>query len=262
MRVALIALSTIALIPSAAFAQTTCEQRSNQVVGTVLGGAAGAALGSVIAGKGHKDDGAIVGALGGAVLGSQIGKPRQSNCAEAYGYYDNSGAWHTTSVERNRAQGFYDRDGRWVAGAPNGYYDSRGVWVTADAQVGQGYYDDRGRWVPPSVNGYYDPDNRWIAADTSRRNDWAREDWTTRADWRDRNVHDRADMLRQRIIRAENEGRISHREARAFLDDLRRITVREARMPHRRGELNYKDQRIIEAQLQELSTDFRQEMRG
>lgn len=250
MRTALIALSTIALAPSA-FAQTTCDQRSNQVVGTIAGGAIGALLGSAVAGHGHKDDGALVGALGGAVIGNQASKPNPNNCAQAYGFYDNQGAWHTTNVDRARASGYYDRQGRWVSGAPNGYYDQSGAWVTASAQVGDGYYDDRGRWVPPSVNGYYDQDGRWIAVAADRRDDWVRL-----------TVRQRSDMLRQRITRAEADGRLSHRDARTLLDDLHDIDVREARLPHRRGELNYNDRVRIEAQLDDLRSDMRREMRG
>jgi len=250
MRAALIALSTIALAPSA-FAQTTCDQRSNQVVGTIAGGAVGALLGSAIAGHGHKDDGALVGALGGAVVGNQLSKPNSNNCAQAYGFYDNQGMWHATGVDRARASGYYDRQGRWVSGEPNGYYDQSGVWVTADARVGDGYYDNRGRWVPPSVNGYYDQDNRWIAVAADRRDDWT-----------NRTIRERSDMLRQRIIRAEADGRISHREARSFLDELRSINMQEARLPHRRGELNYNDRVMIEAPLDALRSDLRREMRG
>lgn len=257
MRAAIIAaLSTIALTPSAAFAQQACEQHNNQVAGTIFGTVAGAALGSAIAGHGHKDDGALVGALGGAILGNQLSKPRTVDCAHAYGFYDNNGAWHANPVDRTVATGYYDRAGRWVEGEPNGYYDVTGKWVVAQSAQRQGYYDNTGHWVPPAVDGYYDTGNRWVTV--VDRGPPPRDDWNNYP----RDTIARADWIRERINRAEDEGRISHREARNLMDDLQAIKVREARMSHRGGGLNYRDEQIIQAQLDNLSADLRRDMRA
>lgn len=153
-----------ALIPTFAFAQTSCEQQhTNRTASTVAGGAIGALLGSAIAGHGDKTTGAVIGGVGGAVIGNQVGKA-SADCARAYGYYDTNGAWHATAVERSAAQGYYDREGRWVAGVPNGYYDSQNRWVAAKTDASaSGYYDGEGRWVPASANGYYDTNGQYVA---------------------------------------------------------------------------------------------------
>ena len=100
-------VAVAALIPTFAMAQQTCEQRSaNRAVGTLAGAGIGALLGSAVAGHGDRTAGAVIGGVGGAVVGNQIAKPR-GDCAHAYGYYDNAGAWHASTVSRTSAQGYY-----------------------------------------------------------------------------------------------------------------------------------------------------------
>ncbi|WP_293677733.1 glycine zipper 2TM domain-containing protein [uncultured Phenylobacterium sp.] len=157
-------VAVAALMPTFALAQANCEQRAtNRVVGTVAGAGIGALLGSVIAGHGDRNTGAVIGGIGGAVAGNQLTKGR-GDCTRAYGYYDNAGAWHASNVSRANAQGYYDRQGEWVDGAPNGHYDEGGRWVrVTDESAAAGYYDSGNRWVPASANGYYDNGGRWIA---------------------------------------------------------------------------------------------------
>jgi hypothetical protein len=162
----------VALIPSMASAQQTCEQRrANQTAGTIAGAGIGAILGSMVAGRGDRTAGAVVGGLGGGLVGNQLSKSG-ADCAHAYGYYDNSGAWHATSVRRENARGYFDRNGAWVDGAPAGHYNRDGRWVqlTEDATAG-GYRDRNGRWIPASANGYYSAEGRWVAAAASGRYD-------------------------------------------------------------------------------------------
>jgi len=168
MRLLAAGIATAALFPSFAFAETTCEQQhSDRVVGTVAGGALGAVAGSAIAGHGNRTTGAVIGAIGGAVVGNQLTRGT-ADCAHAYGYYDNRGAWHANNVDRTAAAGDYDRDGQWVNGAPNGYYDSNNHWMAGNADAADsGYYDAKGVWVPASANGYYDRDGRWVAGAAS-----------------------------------------------------------------------------------------------
>jgi hypothetical protein len=156
-------IAAAALIPSFALAQQTCEQRrSQQAVGTIAGAGIGALLGSAIAGRGDRTAGAVVGGLGGGIIGNQMAKPG-ADCAHAYGYYDNAGAWHANTVSQQNARGYYDREGEWIDGAPNGHYDSSGRWTVASTDpTSSGYTDSRGRWVPASANGYYSADNRWV----------------------------------------------------------------------------------------------------
>jgi uncharacterized protein YcfJ len=154
-----------ALIPTAALAQQTCEERRNtRVVGTVAGAGLGAVAGGAIAGRGDRAEGAVIGGLAGALLGNQLTKGK-ADCSRAYGYYDNNGAWHANAVARNNASGYFDRTGAWVDGAPRGHYDRDGRWVQASTEASAaGYYDTRGLWVPASASGYYTNDGRWVAA--------------------------------------------------------------------------------------------------
>jgi hypothetical protein len=256
----LLALSSFAIVPAASAQVRACEQHNNQTTGTVVGAIGGALLGSALGGHGHKSDGAIVGALGGAIVGNQIGKNSvTADCSHAYGFYDNDGRWHANPVDRNVATGYYDRSGRWSNGTPNGYYASNGAWVSATADMRQGYYDNSGRWVPPQVDGYYDANNRWVAVSAPPPRYAGNNDYWNGAP---PDARDRLQWMRTRIDRAESDRRISHREAANLRADLRNIEVRESRMPHRGGGLNYQDEQIIQAQLDDLNRDFRQDMRG
>lgn len=164
-------LAAAALVPSAAFAQQTCEQRAaSRTVGTIAGGGIGALLGSAIAGRDDRTTGAVIGGIGGAIVGNQLAGSR-SDCSRAYGYYDDNGQWHASATPAAQAQGYYDRSGAWVQGRPNGYYDSQGRWVSAQADVAASGYYVKGRFVPASASGYYDTDGRWIAGAASGRYD-------------------------------------------------------------------------------------------
>jgi hypothetical protein len=161
-------IAAVALIPSLAMAQQTCEQRSsNRTAGTAIGAVAGALLGSAVAGHGEKGTGAVVGGVGGAIIGNQLSKG-QKDCQHAYGYYDSNSQWHANSVARNEATGYYDREGRWVDGAPRGYYDRQGRWVsTTTTASAAGYYDSDGHWIPSSANGYYETNGEYVAGTTA-----------------------------------------------------------------------------------------------
>jgi len=184
-------IAAAALIPTFAFAQTSCEQQhSNRVAGTVAGGVVGALLGSAIAGHGDKTTGAVIGGVGGAVIGNQATKG-SADCAHAYGYYDNAGAWHATNVAQSNPRGYYDRQGQWVDGAPNGYYSRDGRWIRAGADdAAAGYTDSHGHWIPASSTAYYDANGRYVAGaasghyDTSGR--WVAAPVTGRYDARGR----------------------------------------------------------------------------
>jgi hypothetical protein len=232
-----------AIAPMAASAQTSCErQQANRIAGTVAGAGIGAVVGSNVAGHGAKSEGGVLGAIAGGLIGNQLAKPR-TECAHAYGYYDNSGAWHVNNVDRNAANGYYDRDGRWMSGPPRGYYDRDGVWRTG----GDGFYTDNGRWVPPNVSGYYDANDRWVAVSTrvgpppppGPRFD-----------------------IRDRIDRSESRGDISHGQARRFRASLDGIVSREASLPHYHGQLEANDAARINSQLDALNADIRNKSRG
>ena len=157
-----------ALLPSVALAQQTCEQRQhNRIAGTVVGAGIGAIAGSAVAGRGDRNEGAVIGGLAGALLGNQLAKG-QPDCTRAYGFYDNNGAWHANAVASNRATGYFDRNGNWVDGAPRGHYDRDGRWIQVSPDnAAAGYYDARGLWVPASASGYYAQDGRFVSAAAS-----------------------------------------------------------------------------------------------
>jgi Glycine zipper 2TM domain len=161
-------IAAIALIPSVASAQSSCErQRSGRIIGTVAGAGVGGVLGNVIAGKGDKTLGTIIGAVGGGIIGNQIAKPSQ-DCSRAFGYYDKQNRWHATGIATSSAIGYYNRDGDWVDGAPNGYYDDSNRWrQNPGTQSDNGGYGPEGHWVPASANGYYDKNDVWIAGSSS-----------------------------------------------------------------------------------------------
>jgi hypothetical protein len=141
-KLALVAgLAAAALIPTFAFAQSSCEQqRDNRVVGTVAGAGLGALVGSAIAPRGDRGTGAVIGAVGGGLIGNQVTRP-DADCAHAYGYYDHGNQWHANAVGAGMARGYYDHDGQWIEGAPNGYYDQGNRWVASNAS---GYYETDG----------------------------------------------------------------------------------------------------------------------
>jgi len=111
-------IAAVALIPSLAMAQVTCEQRSaNRTTGTVLGAIGGALLGNAVSSHGGKTGGTIIGGVAGAAVGSNLAKGPH-DCVHAYGYYDSDGRWHDNGSDRSVAYGYYDRNGAWVDGAP------------------------------------------------------------------------------------------------------------------------------------------------
>ena len=160
-----LSLAATALVPSAALAQTSCEQqRSTRVVATVGGAGIGALVGSSVAGRGDRTLGAIIGGIGGAVLGNQIARPGDE-CKRAYGYYDRDARWHASDNARGNVSGYIDRDGQWVDGAPNGFYGRDGRWQPGAAGAGErGYYDASERWVPNGESGYYGSGDQWMPA--------------------------------------------------------------------------------------------------
>jgi YMGG-like Gly-zipper len=113
-------IAAVALIPSLAFAQETCEQRSaNRATGTVLGAIGGALIGNALGSHGGKTGGTIIGGVAGAAVGSNLAKGPH-DCVHAYGYYDSDGRWHDNHTDRAVAYGYYDRGGAWIDGPPPG----------------------------------------------------------------------------------------------------------------------------------------------
>ncbi|HEY8617082.1 glycine zipper 2TM domain-containing protein [Phenylobacterium sp.] len=196
--------------------------------------------------------------------------------ASAAGYYDSAGRWVPAS-----ASGYYTQDGRWVAAAAPGHYDRSGRWIegpstgryNADGQwlSGQasgrrdangvwvadpqpGYYAN-GRWVRGEARGYYDTRGRWIPTDAQQqRADYAAEGG--------RSIDDRQADLAQRISRNIENGRLSRAEGQHAMRTLAAIEREERSLRNRRGVLGPAAQATINARLDTLSANIREDVRG
>ncbi len=234
MRKTLIAggVAALALIPTFANAQATCEERrANRVAGTVVGAGVGALAGSAIAGRGDRNEGAVIGGLAGALLGNQLAKGGSGDCRYAYGFYDNNGVWHANAIDRSRARGYYDRQGVWIAGPPPaGRWDARGRWAMAADRYGS------------NVNTY---------------------SYNWRSEWRDapQDIRQRTDWLERRIVRSRNSGAISRREAQRAMNTLQDIRRDERRAWRDGGGLSGREASQIMARLDDLNAQIRWDRR-
>jgi hypothetical protein len=293
-KLALVAgLAAAALIPTFAFAQSSCEQqRDNRVVGTVAGAGIGALLGSAIAPRGDRGTGAVIGAVGGGLIGNQVTRPN-ADCAHAYGYYDHRNQWHANSVGAGMAQGYYDHDGQWIEGAPNGYYDQGNRWVASNAS---GYYDTDGRWVSGPASGAYDSRGRWMPGASNGHRDaggmWVTDaapgyydgaghwrsgavrgrynergvwvsaanagDYVTEASYpAHRELRVREAWMEQRIRTSTRNGDVSRRDGRRALMQLNGVRQREADLRDDGGRLSRNDEAMLQTRLDHLGASLR-----
>lgn len=216
-------LALAVVLPAAAHAQETCEQRSqNRTAGTVAGGLVGALLGSAVAGHGHKTDGAVVGGVAGAVVGNQVAKGPK-DCQHAYGWYDNRGAWHANNVDPNGAWGYYDRRGEWIEGRPADYRP-------VEYRPGDGGYDRD-----------HDRD----------RGDWDHFDFLDGPGYPEfREVEFR---IRDQIREGVRDNRIRREDAHDLMDRLRDIRADEVRLYHDDGDrLRHDDRQRLRMRLRDL----------
>ena len=136
-----------AALPSLAQAQVPpgCVRHDNRTAGTVIGGVAGALVGSQVAGRGDRTAGAVIGGVGGAIVGNQLAG---------------------SSVRC--PQGYYQQETQYAA-PPPAAYDNRGSGYNRDDR-GSGYgRDDRG--------GGFDRGTFWQGAPNGIRE---REEWLER----------------------------------------------------------------------------------
>lgn len=269
-----------ALIPTFALAQQTCEQRqNNRVAGTVVGAGIGAIAGSAVAGRGDRDEGAVIGGIAGALIGNHLAKG-QLDCARAYGFYDNNGAWHANAVARDNAAGYFDRGGNWIEGAPRGHYDrsgrwiaepstgrynSDGVWMSGEASGRRnvdgvwvsdpqpGHYEN-GRWIRGEATGYYDGRGRWFSTDARQQG------YDQATSQSSRNIDARQAWLDQRIRRGMENRRLSRSEGYGALRMLAAIEREERSLRTRGGNLDPRGQAIITARLDRLSETIREDV--
>jgi hypothetical protein len=134
---AALAAGAIATPSFAQYDPCHAEKHSNGTAGAVVGGIAGALLGSSLAPH-HENraGGAVIGGVAGAVAGNAIGRSSAENseaCREARAngyYYAPSAGYYAAPTSAYAPSGYYDRDGYWHPYAvTRGYYDSYGNWI-------------------------------------------------------------------------------------------------------------------------------------
>ena len=174
---AMMAALAAGAVATPTFAQSDpchAEKHENGTTGAVVGGIAGALLGSSIAPH-HENraGGAVIGGVAGALAGNAIGRSSAEHSDACRGYsYDGTPSAEYYSAPTSAyvpASGYYDSDGEWHAYAPqvyappayapsasyygaptsayapaSGYYDRDGVWHA----YARGYYDSYGEWHP------------------------------------------------------------------------------------------------------------------
>jgi uncharacterized protein YcfJ len=132
---AAIAALAAGAIATPSFARDPCEQQkhNNGTAGAVLGGIAGAVLGSnVTHHHGARTGGAIIGGVAGAAVGNSIGRS-STKCDGRYSYYYNGRYYDHPVYGNTYYNGAYD--GRYgYNGYNNGYYNN-GYYT-------QPYYND------------------------------------------------------------------------------------------------------------------------
>jgi uncharacterized protein YcfJ len=119
---ALIATVAVSAAPALAY-DGYCYQKETapRTKGTVVGALAGAAVGNVVAGDGHKSDGTIVGALVGAAVGNAIGnenKKKQkytssANCLNSRYYIYNDDQYDPPAPPRGYRVAYFDERPRY-----------------------------------------------------------------------------------------------------------------------------------------------------
>jgi hypothetical protein len=105
------------------YQQQRCHAKksTNGTSGAILGGIAGALLGSNVTHGGGRTGGAIIGGVAGAAVGSNVG--RNGVKCDNNGYYYNDNGYYY-----NNASGYYDSYGRFHYYSRSDGYWSNGVW--------------------------------------------------------------------------------------------------------------------------------------
>lgn len=99
--------------PSPAQASYDCNRRrdGNTAAGVIIGAIAGGVIGSNVAGRGVRNEGAVLGAIVGGAAGGAIARNNTTRCDNAgvYYSYNDTIPYREGSWERNRRSGRYDR---------------------------------------------------------------------------------------------------------------------------------------------------------
>lgn len=125
--------------------------------GALIGGGAGAVIGSQLAARGRRTEGSILGGVLGAVVGGAAGRSSSDRCYDrgSYDYGDRGGyQGYSQSYAYGGRQVYYDRDGYGPYSAPR--YDDRRYDDRYDR------YDRRDVQISPDGRYYYDPNYGWL----------------------------------------------------------------------------------------------------
>jgi hypothetical protein len=117
------------------------ERQGRTGAGAVIGGGAGAVIGSQLAARGRRTEGSILGGVLGAVVGSQVGRSSSDACRSYQSSYGSSGYYN--QGYNQPTYGYYDNRYSGDQGYRYDDYDRRSDY----AYDGGGYYDDRSRPV-------------------------------------------------------------------------------------------------------------------
>ncbi|OGN50858.1 MAG: hypothetical protein A2352_03440 [Caulobacterales bacterium RIFOXYB1_FULL_67_16] len=115
------------------------ERQGRTGAGAVIGGGAGAVIGSQLAARGRRTEGSILGGVVGAVIGSQVGRSSSDACRSYQAGYSSQAYGQPT-------YSYYDD--RYARDQSYGYEDRRDDY----AYSRDDYYDDRSRSVSPYQN--------------------------------------------------------------------------------------------------------------
>ncbi|MDB5432802.1 MAG: hypothetical protein JWP35_3918 [Caulobacter sp.] len=125
-----------------------CHRDTSQrgVGGALVGGLAGAVVGSQLAGNGHRTDGSVLGGVVGAVIGNKVGRDTAACRDGRYG-----------DPRYGYRQGYYGAGGQYQGGyADDRYYDPR----DPRDNDGDGDYDANDRYATsPAPTSYGDRDS-------------------------------------------------------------------------------------------------------
>src|SRR5690606_33964561 len=111
----------------------------------VIGALAGAALGSNVAARNARTEGAVLGGLVGAALGAAVGRST-AQCDDGGYYY----SYDQTVPYR---EGYYDANGVWRNGGQYSYYERQGCRLAAAPAYSGGATDYRYVRVCPDGSG-------------------------------------------------------------------------------------------------------------
>ena len=116
------------------------ERQGRTGAGAVIGGGAGAVIGSQLAARGRRTEGSVLGGVLGAVVGSQVGRSSSDACRS----YQDYGQGYYQQGYSQPSYGYYDDRYTGDQGYGYGYggYDRRD-----DYAYDRGYYNDGGRPV-------------------------------------------------------------------------------------------------------------------